>query len=59
MKTNMKTSCAIGAMLFGGTLGAAHAGVVGFPGRPSGGPSSRAEIEIFGYNPSTGMQGYT
>ena len=59
MKTNMKTSCAIGAMLFGGTLGAAHAGVVGFPGRPSGGPSSRADIEIFGYNPSTYTQDYT
>jgi MYXO-CTERM domain-containing protein len=59
MKTNVKTSCAIGAMLFGGTLGAAHAGVVGLPGRPTGGPNSRAEIEIFGYNPSTYTQGYT
>jgi MYXO-CTERM domain-containing protein len=59
MKTNVKTSCAIGAMLFGGTLGAAHAGVVGLPGRPAGGPNSRAQIEIFGYNPSTYTQDYT
>ena len=58
-ESRAKTFCAIGAMLFGGTLGAAHAGVVGFPGRPSGGPSSRADIEIFGYNPSTYTQDYT
>ena len=58
-KSRAKTFCAVGAMLFGGTLGAAHAGVVGLPGRPTGGPSSRAEIEIYGYNPSTGTQGYT
>jgi MYXO-CTERM domain-containing protein len=59
MKTNVKTSCAVGAMLFGGTLGAAHAGVVGLPGRPTGGPNSWAEIEIYGFNPSTYTQGYT
>ena len=58
-KNRAKTFCAVGAMLFGGTLGAAHAGVVGLPGRPTGGPSSRADIEIFGYNPSTYTQDYT
>jgi len=32
MKTVAKISCAAGAMLFGGTLGEAHAGVVGLTG---------------------------
>jgi MYXO-CTERM domain-containing protein len=44
MKTNVKTSCAIGAVLFGGTLGAAHADVVGLQS-VSGGRSSWAVLE--------------
>lgn len=59
MKTNVKISCAIGAMLFGGTLGAANAGVVGLPGRPAGGPSSWAYLKGVAYDPTSYAYGET
>jgi hypothetical protein len=49
----MRTSCAVGALLFGGTLGAAHAGVVGLPGRPGGGPSSWAYLKGVAFDPTS------
>jgi len=46
MKTNVKTSCAIGAILFGGTLGTAHADVVALQGA-SGGRISWAVLDAY------------
>jgi MYXO-CTERM domain-containing protein len=50
MKTNAKTACAIGAMLFGGTLGAARADVVALPGG-SGGSTSWAHLQALNADP--------
>jgi MYXO-CTERM domain-containing protein len=57
MKPNVKTYCAVGAMLFGGTVGAAHAGVVGLPGRPAGGPSSWAYLKAVSHDSFTNVTG--
>jgi len=52
MRTNAMTKCAVGAMLFGGTLGVstAHAGVTGISGNTSAATLSLADVnyESFG-----------